>query len=78
MGGDLLLLKTFKQSPYLYRHSKSPSFYFRRRVPKRLQQVIGKNEIKLSLRSTSKSKATLMHDQVAVNNIVYDSPIGCS
>ncbi|TLS66278.1 site-specific integrase [Mariprofundus erugo] len=66
-GRRALLFKASKKAPYLYRHTKSASFYFRRSVPDDLRTLIGRREIKISLKTSDKSQAILFHNLFAAN-----------
>ena len=69
-----MLVRCLKQSPYLYRHSKSPAFYFRRKVPIALCSVFNKREIKFSLRTADRTTAILLHDKISTNlNIIFSA-----
>jgi len=59
-----MFYRVSKQSAYLYRRKNSSSFYFRRAIPCSLRNIIGKREIKLSLKTSSKNNAILIHDRI--------------
>jgi len=63
-----MLYKALKAAPYLYKHKQSSSFYFRRSVPASIRPLIMRSEIKLSLKTSNKQHAILMHNYFA--NIV--------
>lgn len=59
-----MLFKASKKAPYLYRHNNSPYYYFRRSIPAALRLVIGKREIKVSLKTSNKAEAILLHNKL--------------
>lgn len=70
-----MLFRIAKQAPYLYRHSQTGSFYFRRRLPTNLFSHTTKREIKLSLRTSNRTAAILLHDRVLVTlNKIFSIP----
>lgn len=70
-----MLFKASKKAPYLYRHKNSASFYFRRCIPAELRSHLGKREIKVSLQTSDKVKAMLLHDRLAfMVSVIFASP----